>query len=62
MENINNMSIDEEEKHSVTTKIKVTEHERQIFDTLLEVVKLNNLTTTIRVNGGWVRDKMLDLD
>lgn len=62
MENINNMSVDEEEKHAVTTKIKITEHEKQIFDTLLEVAKLNSLTTTIRVNGGWVRDKMLDLD
>jgi tRNA nucleotidyltransferase (CCA-adding enzyme) len=54
------MSFDEEEtKHQVTTNIKITDHEQKIFDTILEVAKINNLKTTFRVSGGWVRDKML---
>lgn len=54
------MSIDEEEKkHEVTTDIYINDHEQKIFDTLLEVVHKNKLNTVLRVNGGWVRDKML---
>ena len=52
----------EEQKHEITTDIKITPHEQQIFDTLLEVAKINNLDTIIRVSGGWVRDKMLHKD
>ena len=29
-----------------------------MFDTLLQVIKQNNLKTTLRVAGGWVRDKV----
>ncbi|CAI2364267.1 unnamed protein product [Moneuplotes crassus] len=58
-----NMSIDEDTgKPEVTTDINITGEEEKIFDTLLEVAKLNSLNTTIRVNGGWVRDKMLHKD
>lgn len=60
MEPSQNMSIDEEKpKHEVTTDILIDDHEQKIFDTLLEVAKKHELKTTIRVNGGWVRDKML---
>lgn len=63
MENKNDMSIDEEEQiNEITTDISITPHEQQIFDTLLEVAQMNNLKTIIRVNGGWVRDKMLHKD
>ena len=58
-----NMSIDEDyNKIEVTTDIKITDYEQKIFDTLLEVANKNDLKTTIRVNGGWVRDKMLCKD
>lgn len=63
MENPNNMSVDEEEKkHEVTTDIHITPEEQKIFDTLLEVAEVNQRKTIIRVNGGWVRDKMLNKD
>jgi tRNA nucleotidyltransferase/poly(A) polymerase len=38
--------------------ISLTEQEEQIFKTLLEVVEENDLGTTLRVAGGWVRDKV----
>mmetsp|Transcript_21865 Transcript_21865/g.19408 ORF Transcript_21865/g.19408 Transcript_21865/m.19408 type:complete len:349 (+) Transcript_21865:86-1132(+) len=53
-----NMSVDEE----INKDINITSEEQEIFDTLLEVAKNNNLNTTIRVNGGWVRDKLLNKD
>ena len=30
-----------------------------MFDTLLSIVKQSGLKTTLRVAGGWVRDKLL---
>ena len=36
-----------------------TAEERRIFDTLLDVVKTYDLPVTLRVAGGWVRDKLL---
>eukprot|EP00345_Euplotes_harpa_P011874 CAMPEP_0168342574 /NCGR_PEP_ID=MMETSP0213-20121227/15478_1 /TAXON_ID=151035 /ORGANISM="Euplotes harpa, Strain FSP1.4" /LENGTH=521 /DNA_ID=CAMNT_0008349503 /DNA_START=86 /DNA_END=1651 /DNA_ORIENTATION=+ len=58
------MSMEEEnkEKVHVTTDITITDYEQKIFDTLMEVRNLNKLNTIIRVNGGWVRDKMLQKD
>ena len=38
--------------------ITLTEKERALFATLSKAVKECNLNTTIRVNGGWVRDKV----
>jgi hypothetical protein len=39
--------------------IVLDEKEQQIFDILREVVEKNNLNTTMRVAGGWVRDKVI---
>jgi len=40
-------------------KITLTEKETKLFDTLTQVLKANNLKTVLRVNGGWVRDKVI---
>lgn len=45
--------------YTVNTDIKLTELENQIFVTLLDVVRENQLRTTLRVAGGWVRDKVI---
>ena len=39
-------------------KITITPQEQKLFDTLMTIVKANNLQTTLRVAGGWVRDKV----
>jgi tRNA nucleotidyltransferase (CCA-adding enzyme) len=39
--------------------IHLTSKEKQLCDLLLDVVKKNKLTTTLRIAGGWVRDKLL---
>ena len=38
--------------------ITLTEKEQKLFSTLLQIVKDNNLKTTLRCAGGWVRDKV----
>jgi len=38
--------------------IEITDKEQKLFDTLLAIVKANNLKTTLRCAGGWVRDKV----
>ena len=43
---------------STEMKIVVTPAEQKLFDTLLTICKENNLKTTLRVAGGWVRDKV----
>ena len=40
------------------SEIALTELETQIFATLMDVLNKNQLTTTLRVAGGWVRDKV----
>ncbi len=45
-----------------TPTIVLTEKERQIFATLMEVLDTNCLQTVIRANGGWVRDKVMGLE
>ena len=42
--------------------IGLTSEEQQLFDILNGVVKRYNLNTTVRVAGGWVRDKLLGRD
>ena len=39
--------------------VQCTPEEQRIFDTLLDVVKRYDLPVTLRVAGGWVRDKLL---
>lgn len=43
-------------------KNKLTETEQKIFDLLLSVVNDYKLGTTLRVAGGWVRDKLMGKD
>lgn len=45
-----------------TKHILLTSREAQIFDTLSQAVDKNATLTTIRVSGGWVRDKILGLE
>lgn len=40
-------------------KLPLTEAEQRLFETLLTMVKDEGLKTTLRVAGGWVRDKIL---
>jgi hypothetical protein len=42
-----------------TVVIELTEEEEKIFQRLLDVVRHFDLGTTLRVAGGWVRDKVL---
>ncbi|OMJ85028.1 hypothetical protein SteCoe_13750 [Stentor coeruleus] len=42
--------------------IRLTNFEAQLCKDLLEVAKNNNLTTVLRIAGGWVRDKILGLE
>ncbi|KAG2379003.1 hypothetical protein C9374_007641 [Naegleria lovaniensis] len=42
--------------------IHITEQEQKIFDFLLQVNDYYKLGTTLRVAGGWVRNKLLGLD
>lgn len=42
--------------------ITLTPKEKQLFSTLMRIVKQCELKTTIRVNGGWVRDKIMGLE
>ncbi|KAF2068650.1 hypothetical protein CYY_010024, partial [Polysphondylium violaceum] len=41
-----------------TTQIELTESEVNLFKILMDVVKETNCKTTLRVAGGWVRDKL----
>jgi hypothetical protein len=51
-------SIKDLTSYKVSTEIALTPKENEIFDTLMSIVKENNLKTTLRVAGGWVRDKV----
>ena len=43
---------------AVEPNIILNEYESKLFKKLLEIVKEKNLGTTLRVAGGWVRDKV----
>mmetsp|Transcript_29457 Transcript_29457/g.28172 ORF Transcript_29457/g.28172 Transcript_29457/m.28172 type:complete len:397 (+) Transcript_29457:304-1494(+) len=43
-----------------SAKLELTKDEHRLFSMLRRVVKDESLGTTIRVAGGWVRDKLLD--
>ena len=51
-------SIKDLTNYRVDTKIILNPKEVEIFDTLLQIAKESNLKTTLRVAGGWVRDKV----
>mmetsp|Transcript_6784 Transcript_6784/g.7681 ORF Transcript_6784/g.7681 Transcript_6784/m.7681 type:complete len:676 (-) Transcript_6784:136-2163(-) len=44
---------------SITPQIQLTKGEQELFDLLAQVIKSNNISSTLRVAGGWVRDKLL---
>ena len=48
-----------EDDARVAGEVRCTEKEREVFDTLLEVVEYFKLDVTLRVAGGWVRDKLV---
>ena len=57
-------SLSHQEPHSqfkMVEKITLTDKEKDIFNFLLSVLKENGKNTTLRVAGGWVRDKLLGL-
>lgn len=45
--------------YTVNQEISLTVKEKEIFDFMIEVLKENDKKTTLRVAGGWVRDKLL---
>jgi tRNA nucleotidyltransferase/poly(A) polymerase len=46
---------------SVLPRIALSQEEKDLFSLLLRVVEERKLSTTIRVAGGWVRDKLLEI-
>ena len=58
MESISSKSRQDSSQYRVDVNIVLTEQEQKIFATLMDVVKENELKTTLRVAGGWVRDKV----
>ena len=42
-------------------KIHITEKEQKLFDFLVSVVEKNQSRTVMRIAGGWVRDKLMEL-
>ena len=46
---------------TIVPDIVLTDQEKRLFKMFREVVKNNNLNTTVRVAGGWVRDRLLGL-
>ena len=45
-------------QYQIRTNIELTEVEKDIFDTFTTFVQEKELNTTVRVAGGWVRDKV----
>lgn len=43
-------------------EVKLTHHEKDLFKTLLEASTSCEAAVTLRVAGGWVRDKLLGLE
>lgn len=58
-------SPEEERKQRIESRLKdfpLTKEESVVFAFLLEVAQVFNLNTTLRVAGGWVRDKVINLN
>ncbi len=52
----------DERKNRIESRLKdfpLTKDESIVFAFLLEVAQVFNLNTTLRVAGGWVRDKVI---
>jgi len=52
------MEIESHTTYNIREKISLTEIEDNIFKIFTKFVEENKLKTTIRVAGGWVRDKV----
>ncbi|EJW04089.1 hypothetical protein EDEG_01611 [Edhazardia aedis USNM 41457] len=50
------------EKYKLNKKIVLNEKEKLLFDDIKSLITSKNLGITPRVAGGWVRDKLLNLD
>ena len=46
------------EEAATDLRVNLTDREKQIFATMMSVVRDDGLDTTLRVAGGWVRDKV----
>lgn len=46
-------------KHQVLDKISLNPNEKELFSLFTTFVKEESLLSTLRVAGGWVRDKVL---
>lgn len=49
----------ETNNHKITKEIKLSDNEKKIFEFLLSILKDHALNLTLRVAGGWVRDKLM---
>ena len=58
MESISQKTRQDSSQYRVDVNITLTDQEKKIFKTLMDVVEENELKTTLRVAGGWVRDKV----
>lgn len=54
-------SIERSKQLPLQPHIDLTPEETELFDTILRFVDETKLNTTVRVAGGWVRDKVLQL-
>ena len=45
--------------YSIAEEITLTEQEKNICDFIINALKENGKTTTVRICGGWVRDKLM---
>jgi len=52
------MEIENHTTYKITENISLTENEADIMNIFKNFVEQNKLKTTIRVAGGWVRDKV----
>ena len=51
------MDIEKSSKNIVKESLELTDVEKDIFEIFTNFVQEKNLKTTLRVTGGWVRDK-----
>jgi len=60
LESNNLIKYSKNSSNNLSEEIKLNETEKECFSIILNILKKNNLTSTIcRVAGGWVRDKLL---
>jgi tRNA nucleotidyltransferase/poly(A) polymerase len=60
--NNNNSGSNQSNTNNNKPQIQLTPDEQELFDLLTQVIKSTNIKSTLRVAGGWVRDKLLATD